>query len=96
VTTPPRYIYGGKVRHIARPDHPTGMALTDVPFCGALGDGGEQANLRVCKRCALSWIAWLERLADHRAARQARDHRKQAAAEEDEEQERERDQEVAS
>lgn len=66
-TVPPRptYIYGGSVRHIARPDHPHGVEVTDVAFCGAHGDDRDQpTNLRICRRCSESWFGWLERLQD--------------------------------
>lgn len=63
--TPPRpiYIYGEKVRHIARPDHPRGTAVTDIAFCGAYGDLPPAVTFPVCKRCAAGWFAWLDRLA---------------------------------
>ena len=61
----PTYIYGSGVRHIGRPDHPHGVEVTDVAFCGAFGDNpAAETNLRVCRRCSESWFGWLERLAE--------------------------------
>lgn len=61
----PVYIFGaGAVKHIARPDHPSGVLTTDVAFCGAYEtDLEEPDRRRVCKRCAVGWVAYLDRIA---------------------------------